>query len=131
MSGHQRVPDASDAVTSDYVEQASAAVLSLRPVAKLVQNTDRPNSNRSDADTDAECRVRTGDDPAHASADYSERNEIGEVRVAHAVPSSQLLRQGHQTREIPTLSSEAFGLGVTAGAPLGGVRYSMKETVDR
>ena len=107
MSGHQRVPDASDAVTSDYVEQASAAVLSLRPVAKLVQNTDRPNSNRSDADTDAECRVRTGDDPAHASADYSERNEIGEVRVIHAVPSSQLLRQGHQTREIPDMAGAA------------------------
>ena len=85
MSGHQRVPDASDAVTSDYVEQASAAVLSLRPVAKLVQNTDRPNSNGSDADSDAECRVRTGDDPAHASADYSERNKIGEHRVPHRI----------------------------------------------
>ena len=48
----------------------------LCSLAKLVQKTDRPNRNRNDADRDAESRVRTGDDPAHASADYSERNDV-------------------------------------------------------
>jgi hypothetical protein len=56
-------------------------------VAKLVQNTDRPNRNRNDADSYAERRVRTGDDPDDASADNTKRNEIGEDRVAHALPS--------------------------------------------
>jgi hypothetical protein len=60
-----------------------------RAVAKLIQNTDRPNRNRNDADSYsyAERRVRTGDDPDDASADDTERNEIGEDRVAHALPS--------------------------------------------
>ena len=54
-------------------------------MAKLVQNTDRPNRNRSDADTDEECRVRASNDPAHASADQPERNDERQYRVAHTV----------------------------------------------
>src|SRR5215475_2245016 len=58
--------------------------LLTRSAVKLVQNTDRTNRNRSEADTDAENRVRTGDDPTHASAHYSERNDVCQYRVAHA-----------------------------------------------
>ena len=63
----------------------------LRSVAKLIQKTDRPNRNRNDADSDAE--TSTGDDPAHASTDYPERNYVCQYRVAHgvaSVPASRL-----------------------------------------
>jgi hypothetical protein len=53
----------------------------LHSVAKLVQKTDRSNRNRNGADSDAE--TSTGDDPAHASADYPERNYIRQYCVAH------------------------------------------------
>jgi hypothetical protein len=67
----------------------------LRSVAKLVQETDRPNSNRQDAYSDTKCEVpaavppnvRSGDDPDDASADYSEKNKIGERGIAHRINS--------------------------------------------
>jgi hypothetical protein len=53
-------------------------------MAKLIQNT-RPNRNRSDADTDEECRVRGSNDPANARADYSKRNNVRQYVVHAAV----------------------------------------------
>ena len=49
----------------------------IYPVAKLDHETDPPDSDGQQADSDAKfgCRrIRTGDNPDNASADYSERN---------------------------------------------------------
>src|SRR5579871_2231680 len=55
----------------------------MRPVPKLVQKAGRTNSNRSDTYPDAKRRTHAKDYPANASADYSERNDIGEHCVDH------------------------------------------------
>jgi hypothetical protein len=59
----------------------------MRPVPKLVQKAGRPNSNRCDTDPDAKRRIHADDYPANASADYSQRNEIGKQCVNHDLPS--------------------------------------------
>ena len=54
------------------------------------RNTDPPDSDSQQADSDAKfgCRrIRTGDNPDNASADYSERNEIRQYPVVHAEPT--------------------------------------------
>ena len=59
----------------------------MYPVAKLDHETDLPDSDSQQADSDAKfgCRrIRTGDNPDNASADYSERNEIRQYPVVHA-----------------------------------------------
>ena len=59
----------------------------MYPVAKLDHETDPPDSDSQQADSDAKfgCRrIRTGDNPDNASADYSERNEIRQYPVVHA-----------------------------------------------
>ena len=49
--------------------------------AKLANQTDQPDSDGNDADSDT--KLGCGSDPDRASNDYSERNEIGEQCVAH------------------------------------------------
>jgi hypothetical protein len=56
-------------------------------IAKLVQYADRPDHDRSDADSDEERRVRAGNDPAQSSADQSKRNDVRQYRVVHSVGS--------------------------------------------
>ena len=67
----------------------------MYPVAKLDHETDPPDSDSQQADSDAKfgCRVdRTGDNPEDASEDDTERNQIAEHCVAHQ-PEPDLSRQ--------------------------------------
>ena len=59
----------------------------MYPVAKLDHETDPPDSDSQQADSDAKfgCRrVRAGDNPDNASADNSERNEIRQYPALYA-----------------------------------------------
>ena len=54
-------------------------------IHSLTEKAEQSNNNGRDADNAPEWRRRrlTRDDPDDANADYSERNKIGEHRVAH------------------------------------------------
>jgi site-specific DNA recombinase len=93
-SGHDPV------VTKNGAGNGAVFVLSMRPVAKLDNETDPPdyNSHHPDSDGKIGCRPdRTGDNPDDASADDPERNEIAEGCVAHldTYPSGPFARSGH------------------------------------
>jgi hypothetical protein len=75
-----------DSVLTVHLLFSSQQGVSPRVVAKLDHEADPPDSNGYHAHSDAKCgcrRDRTGNNPADASDDDAERNEIAEDRVAH------------------------------------------------
>jgi hypothetical protein len=66
----------------------------ISSVKKFTQKTDQPNSNRQDADSDAQyghCRVGACDNPDDAGPDDAKRNEIRQYGVDHGVTPATLL----------------------------------------
>ena len=60
----------------------------MGPVPKFGQKADQPDSDGQNAESDpaeGRSRTRTHHDPAHAGADYCERNEIRQYRVVHTL----------------------------------------------
>ena len=88
----------------------------MYPVAKLDHETDPPDCDSQQADSDAKfgCRrIRTGDNPDNASADYSERNEIRQYPI-HAEPThingSFILSVCNRTK-LPSIAEIAAAFG--------------------
>jgi len=85
-------------------------------MAKLVQNTERPNHNRSDADTDAECILRHKKSvstsfadvlrPSGATAECDWPSTVGRYR-SHSPDraSAQMTRAAGGIREVPLSNS--------------------------
>jgi hypothetical protein len=70
----------------------------MHPVAILFYEADPPDTDSQQADGDAKFGGRTRDNPADASGNYSERDEIGQCRVAHDQYARRYLSDSSFTR---------------------------------
>jgi hypothetical protein len=69
-----------------FLERSFRARL-MATMPQLVRKAGYSDGNRSNTHPDEQHRIHTNYNRADASADYSERNEIGEKTVDHALPS--------------------------------------------